>query len=41
MAKSPYPAIGSATTGAAKGQETKLKNDTAMAVQWLVAFESV
>lgn len=30
-----------ATTSAAKGQETKLKNDTAMAARWLVAFEPV
>jgi|GEM_PF-6524790 len=30
-----------ATVGAAKGQETKLKNDTAMAARWLVAFEPI
>ena len=30
-----------ATVSAAKGQETRLKNDTAMAARWLVAFEPV
>jgi len=30
-----------ATASAAKGQETRLKNDTAMAVRWLAAFEPV
>ena len=30
-----------ATTSAAKGQETKLKNYPALAARWLVAFEPV
>ncbi len=30
-----------ATTSAAKGQETKLKNYPALAARWLVAFEAV
>ena len=30
-----------ATTGAAKGQETKLKNNPTYAARWLVAFEPV
>ena len=30
-----------ATTGAAKGQETRLRNNPAMAARWLVAFEPV